>query len=467
MLFSSSVVIALLAVALGRPVLATNPVGQYYRHSDGIKHPDGTLEAVREKRRELNKRILEKRGIRFLSDYEYRRKLVDLSQDLHPRELRHLVAKAANKKERKVAGTKEEDFWNRFLQGGSIMVPTVPTPTPPAGPPTPELTFPTLPPAPAPVPVLTFPTLPPAPAPVPVLTFPTLPPAPAPVPVLTFPTLPPAPAPVPELTFPTLPPAPAPVPVLTFPTLPPAPAPVPVLTFPTLPPAAAPVPVLTFPTLPPAAAPVPVLTFPTLPPAAAPVPVLTFPTLPPASLPTLSPVGLPVSVPTFAPVAAPLPIPTLAPAPVSVRASEVILPVALFAGTEFSDPETYQSKSLAWLESSNLDGYSDAQIIQRYALGSIYYATNNVSTTFTDMLLGAGKVFPWNMERAWLTDTDECTWSNVRCDNVTGFIRRIDFVSTVAPVPSIALTGTGKYSNDFYAFSLATFCLESSLRRSY
>ena len=73
----------------------------------------------------------------------------------------------------------------------------------------------------------------------------------------------------------------------------------------------------------------------------------------------------------------------------------------------------------------------DAKVIQRYALGCIYYATNNVSTTFTDLLLGPGVVFPWNNERAWLTNTDECTWSNVQCDDNTGFIRRMDFVSTV------------------------------------
>jgi hypothetical protein len=106
--------------------------------------------------------------------------------------------------------------------------------------------------------------------------------------------------------------------------------------------------------------------------------------------------------------------------------------VALFGGEEFADPESYQSKALNWLCGPESTAYetNDAKMIQRYSLASIYYATYNVSTAFTDALLGNGTVLPWNIARDWLTATDECTWSNIQCDQqTTGSVIRLDFVS--------------------------------------
>jgi hypothetical protein len=85
---------------------------------------------------------------------------------------------------------------------------------------------------------------------------------------------------------------------------------------------------------------------------------------------------------------------------------------AKFDGDEFNDPNSYQSKSLAWLEgNANVGSYSDAQIIQRYALASIYYSTFAVSTPATDAFLGPG-VTPdgWNNTSGWLSDDEECSW---------------------------------------------------------
>ena len=321
-------------------------------------------EIIREKRRRLNKRILQERGISLRPEYEQERKLVDVSNDLHPKEVRRLVEKVNNQK--KEAATAAEggrdafDFWKRFLQDAGSIVPTrAPQPAPTRPPPTPSV--------PAPTPEVPAPT----------------PPVPVPTPPVPTPTSAPVAAPTPPIT-----PAPTSAPVAA-PTPPVTPAPV-----------AAPTPPAPVPT----AAPVP-------PPTLAPVPAPTLAPVPP-------PTNAPVAAPTEAPVAAPN------------RAREVILPVALFNGAEFMDPTTYQSQALSWLETSDISSYSDDKIIQRYSLACIYYATYNVSTTFTDLLLGDGVIFPWNTARAWLTDTDECTWSNVRCDNTTGVIRRMDFVST-------------------------------------
>ena len=351
MRLASNVLVGLLTCMVGSSLAAEfiGPTTKLY---------EDRREDFREKRRQVNKKILQQRGIRLNPDYEEHRKLIDVSKDLHRHETRRLVEKARREKEKEASTPEEHAFWERFLQQQSL-------------PPAPD------------------PTRAPVAAPVP---DPTRAPVSAPVP---DPTRAPVAAPIPDPTpAPVLAPVPAPVPAPTPPPVPGTPAPV-VSTPPPVP--ATPAPVISTPP------PVP----------ATPAPVVSTPPPVPA---------------TPAPVAA-----TPAPTPGPNRAREVIVPVALFDGTEFSDPTTYQSKALAWLESDDLGSYSDDKIIQRYSLGCVYFATNNVSTTFTDMLLGEGNVFPWNNERAWLTATDECTWSNVRCDNNTGFIRRMDFVSSISP----------------------------------
>jgi hypothetical protein len=101
---------------------------------------------------------------------------------------------------------------------------------------------------------------------------------------------------------------------------------------------------------------------------------------------------------------------------------DILLPVALFGGVEFEDPDTYQSKALAFLCSSDTSGLSDDRIIQRYSLASIYYATNNVSTPFTDIAFGPGLIFPWSDEDNWVTDANECDWIKVQCDSANNVI---------------------------------------------
>jgi hypothetical protein len=57
----------------------------------------------------------------------------------------------------------------------------------------------------------------------------------------------------------------------------------------------------------------------------------------------------------------------------------VIKSVALKGGAEFEDPASYQSKALAFVLAGS-GTYTDEQLVQRYALSSLYYATNAVIT---------------------------------------------------------------------------------------
>jgi hypothetical protein len=95
---------------------------------------------------------------------------------------------------------------------------------------------------------------------------------------------------------------------------------------------------------------------------------------------------------------------------------DILLPVALFGGVEFEDANSYQSKALQFLCTSDTAGLSDDRIIQRYSLASIYFATFNVSTDFTDIAFGPGLIFPWSDSDGWVTDANECDWAKIDCD---------------------------------------------------
>jgi Leucine-rich repeat (LRR) protein len=67
-------------------------------------------------------------------------------------------------------------------------------------------------------------------------------------------------------------------------------------------------------------------------------------------------------------------------------------------GTALATPLTPQNRAVNWLaNNTNLDSYSDKRKIQRYTLGVLYYSTNGDS---------------WRNNNGWLTDANECNWSN-------------------------------------------------------
>jgi len=66
---------------------------------------------------------------------------------------------------------------------------------------------------------------------------------------------------------------------------------------------------------------------------------------------------------------------------------------------------------------ANVRSYSDAQIIQRYALARIYYSTFAVSTPATGAFLGPGLTPDgWHNTSGWLSDDEECSWFGVAYD---------------------------------------------------
>ena len=131
-----------------------------------------------------------------------------------------------------------------------------------------------------------------------------------------------------------------------------------------------------------------------------------------------------VAVPSPAPLA-PTPGATGAPT-ISIPdfVEQVILPVAIFGGSEFDDPRSYQSKALIWLQADAAtdDGtgqvrLSARRLFQRYALACIYFATNAVSHSYTDLEFGVGWVDPWYNETGWLSAASVCEWYGVTCES--------------------------------------------------
>ena len=157
------------------------------------------------------------------------------------------------------------------------------------------------------------------------------------------------------------------------------------------------------------------------------VPTAAFVPVPPSLAPAVSPTVLPVA-PTAVPIMSAMPtvspsnvpssaLPSASPTAIS-RVAAVVGSVALFGGSEFGDPHSYQSQALSWLEkSTNVASLSDARIVQRYALACIYYATFAVSTVFTDDMFGPSYVPPWISTSGWLTEENECMWARIGCDS--------------------------------------------------
>jgi hypothetical protein len=78
---------------------------------------------------------------------------------------------------------------------------------------------------------------------------------------------------------------------------------------------------------------------------------------------------------------------------------------------DFLLKEGYQYKAFDWLSrNENLQEMDEAQWLQRFALATVYYSTNDVPH---DYALNPG---PWNSEVLWLTDESECEWAHVFCN---------------------------------------------------
>lgn len=140
----------------------------------------------------------------------------------------------------------------------------------------------------------------------------------------------------------------------------------------------------------------------------------------PSTAPTPSPTTSPTPSPTDEPTSSPSAAPSLAPQPPVVQ--QRLLPFALQGGLEFEDPTSYQSSALARTEEQvEVDTFTDAKLVQYYALYCIYTATNGVSNPITDSdpnFADSDEIPGWNVNVGWnQTDVDPCDgWFGVACD---------------------------------------------------
>ena len=78
---------------------------------------------------------------------------------------------------------------------------------------------------------------------------------------------------------------------------------------------------------------------------------------------------------------------------------------------DFLLKEGHQYKAFHWLsKNKNLQSMDRTTKLQRYALASLYFATNNVPHAY------APTPGPWTSETLWLSDESECDWAHVHCD---------------------------------------------------
>jgi hypothetical protein len=104
----------------------------------------------------------------------------------------------------------------------------------------------------------------------------------------------------------------------------------------------------------------------------------------------------------------------------------LLIPVSFDNGTALQTPLTPQNNALNWLanNNTNLDSYSNAKKIQRYALATLFFSTNGAS---------------WNDNSTWMSDEDECLWYNSGLSVCTnGSVEVLDLLSNnlVGTIPN-------------------------------
>ena len=107
---------------------------------------------------------------------------------------------------------------------------------------------------------------------------------------------------------------------------------------------------------------------------------------------------------------------------------EALLSNASLDGGEALENSSTQYEAFNWIVTNNthLAVLSNEQIIQRYALATIFFSTDGNS---------------WNDHTGWLSELDECSWYGVECTTCT----LSDAVSE--------LDLRGQYDDDFGAYS--------------
>jgi hypothetical protein len=120
------------------------------------------------------------------------------------------------------------------------------------------------------------------------------------------------------------------------------------------------------------------------------------PTSTPTKNPTMSPTKTQSLVPTLTPTLNPTSRPTTMPTVPNPVLFDFLVQNSFDEGRALSDPSSPQYRAFGWLAlNRNLESYSEARRLQRYALATLYYSTNG------DEWLNKGN---------WMSDANECGW---------------------------------------------------------
>ncbi|KAL3912495.1 MAG: hypothetical protein SGILL_006858, partial [Bacillariaceae sp.] len=169
-------------------------------------------------------------------------------------------------------------------------------------------------------------------------------------------------------------------------------------------------------------------------PSMAPVPTAT-PTLPSSQPPPVAPSGGNPPMPSSNS--------TISPSP-TIQNTEVLQLLVKNSpdnGTALMTEGTPQNEAFQWLQTNAfLNVYSDAQILQRYALAVFFYSTNGPETWD-----------PAIRDDGWLTDAPECEWAstaNNQCTDEVYTSLTLDFVGVSGTIPDelSLLTGLQRFS---------------------
>lgn len=115
--------------------------------------------------------------------------------------------------------------------------------------------------------------------------------------------------------------------------------------------------------------------------------------------------------------------PTAAPTTSAPGVADRLQPFLLQGGAEFDDPASYQSQALRRVEAQvGVEFFSEAKLVQYYALYSLFAATNAVPNIITDAdpRFDNLPVFPsWRSKNGWeANNVDPCSgWFGVVCVN--------------------------------------------------
>jgi hypothetical protein len=114
--------------------------------------------------------------------------------------------------------------------------------------------------------------------------------------------------------------------------------------------------------------------------------------------------------------------PTPSPQEVIQELESLLIPVSFDNGTAIRTASSPQNKALIWLSNNTyINSYLNATKVQRYALATLFYYTNG------------NRLFS---EADWMSNRDECDWTNVFCDENRSLEKLWSIPNELATIPN-------------------------------